>query len=134
MIRNFSLILLAAAGAACHNTPEQPPYGIPAPPGAICTMEARPAISVQVVDAQTGEPVTGAVIVIVRDGLYADTSQARATAPTGVRSAALAYERAGTYAVLVRHPAYREWQRTNVAVTRDECHVKTVVLRAELRN
>ena len=83
MNRTFSLILLTAASAACHNTPEQPPYGIPAPPGAICTMEARPAIAVQAVDAVTGQPVKGAIVVIVRDGLYSDTAQSRANNNAG---------------------------------------------------
>jgi hypothetical protein len=71
------------------------------------------------------------VTVIVRDGIYSDTAQARVrrNAPT----VSAAYERAGTYIVQVRHAGYREWERRNVHVTRDECHVRTVRLRAELR-
>jgi hypothetical protein len=74
------------------------------------------------------------VTVIVRDGLYADTAEVRVAAPPGAATVSVAYERAGTYTVLVRHPAYRDWQRNGVEVMRDDCHVKTVVLRPELRN
>lgn len=133
MLQSFALLLVTVAIVACSSTPEPVPYGLPAPPGTICTMEARPAIAVQPVDGSTSKPVTGAVTVIVRDGLYADTAELRVGVPPGAVTVSVAYERAGTYSVLVRHPAYRDWQRNGVEVVRDDCHVKTVVLRPELR-
>ncbi|MGH7469148.1 MAG: hypothetical protein ACRENP_14420 [Longimicrobiales bacterium] len=116
---------------ACSSTPEPPQAGIPAPPGAICTMEARPAIAVEPIDRSTGRLIDGMVTVIVRDGIYTDTAQARVQRDAPTISAA--YERAGTYIVQVLHPRYREWESGRVPVTRDECHVRTVRLRAELR-
>src|SRR5262245_7785568 len=119
------LILLALA--ACQATPELPSVYQPAPPGAICTMEARPAISVEPVDHRTGRPISGNVRVIVSDGMYVDTAFARVT--SSAKSVSAAYERSGTYDVTVEHPNYRTWERNNVAVHRDECHVQTVKLR-----
>jgi hypothetical protein len=122
------VILLALA--ACRTTPEAPSVYQPAPPGAICTMEARPAISVEPVERGTGRPISGNVRLIVRDGIYVDTTFARVT--PSAKSVSAAYERAGTYDVTVEHPNYRTWLRDNVRVQRDECHVQTVKLRAEL--
>lgn len=132
MTRSYWLMAIMAV-AACKGTPEPPPYGIPAPPGVICTMEARPAVSVEPVDASSGELVTGVVTLIVTDGLYTDTASARIPPSSAMRFVSAAYERAGTYDVIVRHSGYREWRQNNVPVSRDECHVETVRLRAELR-
>ena len=126
-------LLASLALAACSSTPELPPYGIPAPPGAICTLEARPAISVEPVDANTGQLVTGSVTMIVNDGLYTDTASARIPPSSAMRTVTAAYERAGKYDVIIRHPAYRDWTQKDVIVTRGDCHVETVRLRAELR-
>lgn len=43
-----------------------------------------------------------------------------------------AYERAGTYTVIVSHPGYRQWQRMGVVVERDECHVIPEAVEARL--
>ena len=125
------LILAAALALACGSAEEEPPPAAPAPDVA-CTLEARPAVTVQPVDRRTGQPVDGGTVLIVRDGLYADTAAVAMGAPPAPISLSAAYERPGTYTVIVRHPEYREWQHTAV-VTKDVCHVQTVRLVAELQ-
>jgi hypothetical protein len=126
-----SRYLFLFALVACRTTPEAPSVFQPAPPGAICTMEARPAISVEPIDRRTGQHITGDVRLIVRDGMYVDTAFARLT--SSARSISAAYERSGTYEVTVEHRNFRVWERAGVGVRRDECHVQTVRLRAELQ-
>jgi hypothetical protein len=41
-------------------------------------------------------------------------------------------EQAGKYAIVVSASGYKLWTRTDVEVTEDECHVKTVPLTARL--
>ncbi len=94
----------------------------------VCTLEARSAVTVELHDARTGAALTGPATVVARAGSYADT----ASIPEDMSSTGLAYERAGLYEVTVRKSGYRDWTRQDVAVTRDECHVRTVQLRADL--
>jgi hypothetical protein len=42
-------------------------------------------------------------------------------------------ERAGTYDLTIRSPGYRDWTRTGVEVTKDQCHVRPVTLTARLQ-
>ena len=51
---------------------------------------------------------------------------------TGVVRAALAFERAGTYAVTVHADGYKDWSKTGVVVTKDVCHVIGVALSARM--
>jgi len=95
-----------------------------------CTAEARSGLAVTVRDSVSGSPLTSGVEVVARDGEYADTARSSLIAG-GIYS--LAVERAGTYEVTVHHPAYAEWHRTGVTVTRDECHVQTVGLLARMQ-
>jgi hypothetical protein len=126
---SLSALMAGAAMLGCSSAPETPAPGIPAPGGVVCTMEARPGITVEPVDAATGQPVSQHATVIAMTSSYADTATVHTT---GVPSISAAYERPGTYTVLVRHPDYREWRRSPVLVTKDECHVQTVRLKAEL--
>lgn len=96
----------------------------------VCTTEARSGLAVTVRDSTSGSPVTSGAEVVAREGAYADTARASLIS-SGVYS--LAIERAGTYEVTVDHPAYRQWRRTGVVVTRDECHVVTVSLLARMQ-
>ena len=128
MRKSLSVIAVGVTLGGC-GAPEATPPGIPAPGGVVCTMEARPGITVEPVDATTGQSVSQHTTVIAMAGSYADTATVHTT---GVPSISAAYERPGTYAVIVRHPDYREWQRSGVLVTKDECHVQTVRLQAEL--
>jgi hypothetical protein len=78
-------------------------------------------------DSTTNAPVSNA-LAVARSATTADTAHGL---PNGIYP--LAYERAGAYAVTVEQTGYRPWTRTNVSVTRDECHVKTVFLTALLQ-
>jgi hypothetical protein len=94
----------------------------------VCTEEARPALSVTVRDLTTGTSVGGDTRVIARDSAYADTAD---VAFLGMVYS-LAYERPGTYEVLVLNPAYDTWRQAGVRVTADQCHVQTVSIVARL--
>lgn len=90
----------------------------PEQPNVVCTMEARSALAVTVLDATSGARVTGATV----RATTVDFSE-ELTEFDGVYSGA--YERAGTYTIVVSHPDYQQWQRAGVVVGEDECHVIT---------
>ena len=123
---------LSAFGLAACN-PQTPAPNLPeapGPPGVVCTMEARPAITVEPVDAATGQSISQQATLIAMTGSYADTASVHTT---GVPTISAAHERPGTYSVIVKHPDYRDWQRANIVVGRDECHVQTVRLKADMQ-
>ncbi len=103
-----TLLVLAPLLGACTS-----PY--------FCTTEARAAISVSAIDADTRTPVTG-WHGIVRDGDYRDS----------LRFGGAAYERAGTYTVTIEAVGYQTWTRGGIVVTDGECHVNGVSVVAEL--
>jgi hypothetical protein len=84
-----------------------------------CTADHRPGIRVLLTGAVLRDSVS--VLVVARDGAYADSASANARALGFPIS--LAYERAGTYTISVSAPGYRGWQRRDVRVplSRD-CH------------
>ena len=92
-----------------------------------CTLEARPALNVSVVDSVTAAPIADP-LVWVRDGSFVDTLQVfdtgRADGP---------YERKGVYAVHAEAPGYEDWLQEGVVVTADECHVQTRQIVARMR-
>lgn len=103
----------------------------------ICNYIMLPAVAVEVTDAQTGRNLTEHAVGILRDGTYTDSLHLHDGSCYGPSEAALrfrcgGYERIGTYEVQVNHEGYRPWSLSGVAVTRDECHVKTVVVSAKL--
>jgi len=88
-----------------------------------------PGLRVDVVDSVSGAgvaPAAGARV-IARAGAYADTALLQSS------RVALAYERAGTYTLVVEHPAYRPWTRGGVGVRDGACHVVPTVLTARLQ-
>ena len=98
----------------------------PADEQVMCTMEARSALAVVVVDSVTGAGLAATTVALARDGTFSDTLSGRDSVVSGV------FERAGTYRVELRSPGYRAWARDGITVGRDECHVQTVRLRALL--
>lgn len=110
----LSVSLVGAGLAGCSKDP------------VICTMEARPALAVVVVDSITGAGLAGTALVLAREGGVTDTLAGSDSVVSGV------FERAGTYRVEVSSPGYRPWSREGVLATGDECHVQTVRLRALL--
>ena len=102
----------------------------------VCTTEARPGIVVTVVDSVTGD-VPATATLIARSGTYVD-SVMRFRQPVVVNGPPVlligtAVERPGTYDVVVRSPGYRDWTRTGVRVTGNQCHVRLTELTARLR-
>ena len=80
-------------------------------------------------DSASGTFVGAGARAIARDGTFADTAFAEATA----FPYSLAFERPGSYTVTVEKPGYRLWTRDGVTVTRDRCHVITVSIVARLQ-
>lgn len=95
-----------------------------------CTMEARFAVQVRVLDAATGAPAAEGAKLVVREGAYADST----TGFPGTAEIAAGIEETGTFDVLVRKAGYRDWTRQDVRVTRaGSCDkVQTARLTAEL--
>jgi hypothetical protein len=100
--------------------------------GPTCSLEARPALTVDVRDSTTNAPAGRGARIIARDGAFADTVLVP-TDDAELFPYPLAHERAGTYTVTVERDGYRPWSRSGVRVTKDECHVRTVALTARLQ-
>ena len=125
MKRPYLVGLFTVVVVACTTrTPETPPAG-----GVICTMEARAGLTVEIVDSTSGAPAADGAKVLAVSAATRDSASGTA----GVSTVSLAYERAGTYTVTVTRPGYRTWSRSNVEVTRDQCHVIPVRLVARLQ-
>jgi hypothetical protein len=88
----------------------------------------RASVRVMAVDARTGQPLSKEHLwrsaLVVRDGEYVDSS----TVAYGA-----AWERAGTFDVVVRAPGYREWRREGVRVPERLCDLKRARLHAKLQ-
>lgn len=98
----------------------------------VCTTEAVPALVVEVRDAITGAPAAANAVGQAEDG---DFKADLIGADRGADALSLygPFERAGTYRITVEKPGYATWQEVGVEVSRDECHVRTVHLRADLQ-
>jgi len=103
-------------------------------PGSGCTTNLLWGINITVIDSMTGGGLLPGSTIRVRDGafvdslVFADTTNSQ-SAPSSV---GLAAERAGTYVVSVSRAGYGDWTASNVRVTSDRCHVRTVTLLARL--
>lgn len=102
----------------------------------VCTLEARPSVSVYVRDSISNQPIASGATLILTDGSFVDSTTVPAGDPawdpypvTTQRT----YERPGRYVVTVRRAGYSNWTRADVVVQRDECHVRTVTLTARLQ-
>ena len=100
-------------------------------PGVSCTQEARPGIYVTVLDSATSALAGRSSRIVARDGLVADSVPSQWTegsdGPFGV-----AYERRGVYTLTITKTGYREWTKSGIVVTADQCHVRTVPVTALL--
>ena len=124
LIRLFlALAMLTATGCDLLDNPEF-----------ICTANFVFGLEVTVQDSSTGAPAASGAQLIARDGAWADTVGFPADRPDldGLPLVS-AGERAGTYAVTVRKAGFRDWQRSGIVVTADECHVHPVKLTARLQ-
>lgn len=102
--------------------------------GGACDTGIVPGIVVEIHHSQTRAPLADSARGFVLEAAYSDSLWPHGYANTGqMLSRAAAYERAGTYSVLVTRAGYANWSQGNVRVTRGECHVHTVALVAALR-
>jgi hypothetical protein len=117
--------LFAVAFGACDALDSPPVY---------CTNNFVWGLQVEVQDSVTSAPAASGAQVIARDGAYADTASYPPNRPDLDNLPLVAAgERAGTYTVTVRKAGFIDWERSNVVVTADECHVHPVALTARLR-
>lgn len=103
----------------------------------VCTAEFRFGLIVTVVDSLTASPPSSAVL-IARSGAFVDSVGPYAPQPLVLNGPPVlilptAGERAGTYDITVRAPGYRDWTRTSVRVTADECHVQPTGVTAKVQ-
>ena len=99
--------------------------------GKACDLALKPGIFLTIVDGATGNPIEGEVTVIATEGSYSETVSPPAF-PPAPRTAALAFERSGTYRVEVQAAGYLPWVMSGVRVSRGDCSVETVALTARL--
>jgi hypothetical protein len=103
-----------------------------------CTPNYVFGLHVDVVDSLTTAPPASALL-IARSGAFVDSVGPEPSklsyegGPTYLRLYA-AGERTGTYDLTVRAPGYRDWTRTGVRVTGDECHAHPTTLTARLQH
>lgn len=99
-----------------------------------CTANFVWGLHVTVQDSVTGGPSASGAQLIARDAAYADTSSYPPNRPDLDNLPLVAAgEREGTYTVTVRKPGFVDWERRDVVVTADECHVRPVALTALLK-
>lgn len=103
--------------------------------GYACTGDIRPAIEVEIRDAESGAPLAAEARGVVRDGTFVDSlrpARSLSSDPASLLSRQAAGERPGVYNVEVQRTGYRTWTAGGVPVGRDACHVRTRTLRADL--
>jgi hypothetical protein len=123
--QSFLIVLVTVAISGCDLL--EPKVG--------CTLIAVPGISVSLVDSLTNSPIpVRAATIVATDGAYADTIFGTALAPDATdTNAGIAYERSGTYTLKVVVAQYREWVKSGIRVTEDQCHVETVSIIARIQ-
>lgn len=90
------------------------------------------AIQVYVQDSVSRAMTASGAQLIVRDGAYTDSVSFNQPG-TDSQPLEAAGERPGTYTVTVRKSGYQDWTRSNVQVSKGECHVQTVTLTSLLQ-
>jgi hypothetical protein len=97
----------------------------------LCTLNLVYGLSVQVKDSVTGAWAASGAKLVARADTYVDSMSFPAGRPDmDSRSLLGAAEHAGLYTVTVTKPGYRDWVKTGVRVTADECHVNQTELTA----
>lgn len=125
-MKPLRVVLATLSLAACKGTTQ---------PDVVCTTEARYAIGVQVKDSLTLAPAAAGAKLLVVDPAagYRDSTSFAADSLWNTWSLTAAPERAGVFTIVVSKPGYRDWIRTNVVVTKDDCHVHPVAFTALLQ-
>lgn len=101
--------------------------------GVNCPDNYAYGIVVSVRDSTTGADAVAGATGIASDGAFRDSVSIPSGTSPHASAISLVGERAGTYTVTVRKAGYRDWTNSNVVVTRDACHVRTVTLTAQLQ-
>lgn len=96
-----------------------------------CTDEAVFGLRIEARAANGADLDADGVLGLARDGSFVDTLEVFGSF-AGTLDLYGAGERAGRYDITISKPGYQTWQRTDVRVTEDECHVRTVRLEALL--
>lgn len=98
-----------------------------------CTTEARPAIRLRIVDAQTHTKPSVGSSILVTDAGFAESFPPPGVATVSLDQYNFASERPGRYAITVETPGYQDWSKTNINVDRGQCgHVDTETVTATL--
>ncbi|MEM7413933.1 MAG: carboxypeptidase-like regulatory domain-containing protein [Gemmatimonadota bacterium] len=119
-IHHALILVMTLVGMGCYDGLGQDPI--------ICTDIFVYGLNVDVVDAATSAPLAEGATLTVIEGTYVET----VTASWDGRSMAAAGERPGTYSVRVERVGYRSWERSDVQISSDECHVIPRSLEARL--
>jgi hypothetical protein len=123
-MRGAGCLLLVSQIAACSD------------PSPICTADSRPAIEVEVRDRENNQFIPVLARGVVQDGVFQDSVQLWSMTgddPPVPVSYAAAFERRGVYTVHLQVAGYYPWDTSGIAVSRDECHVRTVNLSVALQ-
>jgi hypothetical protein len=96
-----------------------------------CTHEAVPGLRIEARAADGTDLDADGVLGLAHDGSFVDTLEVFELSES-ILDFYGAYERAGRYDITVTKPGFETWRRTNVRVSEDECHVRTVTLEALL--
>lgn len=96
----------------------------------ICTTEAKAGLNIIVKDALSGEFLSEGVTVIAQEGDYSETLQLLTWDNTAVFLGA--WERKGTYDIMVTKDGYQTFTSAPITVTADICHVIPVEFTVEM--
>jgi hypothetical protein len=96
----------------------------------ICTTEAKAGLNIIVKDALSGEILSEGVTVIAQEGDYSETLQLLTWDNSAVFLGA--WERKGTYDVIVTKDGYQTFTSAPITVTADICHVIPVEFTVEM--
>lgn len=99
-----------------------------------CTSEARPGLIIRVIDKNTGTTPSIGSRVTITEGGWSEIRPPAEFPVMVVSEYTAAYERPGTYSILIRTGGYQDWRRDGVTVeTGGGCaHVNSVRLTVEL--
>ena len=115
-------LAIAASALACDDSPS----------GLSCTAEVRPGIILEIRDSTSDLPAAYGALVLAQAGAFEDTLRIPGEPMPTSSSVVGAFERPGTYTVVIENPKYLPWSRSGVRVTSGPCHVNTVRLTARL--
>src|SRR5688500_18918598 len=105
-------------------------------PSPTCTAESRPGIEIEARDRVSNQFIPTLAAAVVLGGAFEVAAQlwgATADDPAVPVNYAAAVERRGVYTVHLEVTGYHRWDTSGIAVSRDECHVRTVKLSAALQ-